>query len=299
MVWQTRRKVGKSRYCCVKETRWCWGRVKGLRGSSGTTRRRQPCIFQAQLSMGNSRALATIPKSAGIRVSLKSVRHPLTLDLVSLALPTCIWLQSDTYGDIHSLPYELVKYVQDALHGTVQNIPTPSGAPLNTDVLHRFLWQVLGTRCRNTQRLRCSTTSESSISLRTLTYVYSDVHLHPYVRVVAWRVMLCGMSLRTEESVDYHVHWAGHTTRLPVDTHDIPQSKPRWKDHVHPSLVRIWCGWVGTGHGLQPKNVFRPLNYGRLILLFKTRIAPSIKHHPDWSEEKRLDWLIWFLFTLL
>ena len=78
----------------------------------------------------------------GARVILKSARQPLTLDLAALALPTCVWLERDAYSDIHWLPYALAKYVEDCFHGTVKNIPTPSGAALDAEVLHRFLEHV-------------------------------------------------------------------------------------------------------------------------------------------------------------
>ena len=77
-------------------------------------------------------------KVLGARVMLKSVRKALTLDLASLALPSSIWRVRDAHGDIRRLPYALAKYVQDALHETVEGIPTPSAAPLDLDTLHGF-----------------------------------------------------------------------------------------------------------------------------------------------------------------
>jgi hypothetical protein len=81
-------------------------------------------------------------KVLGARVMLKSVRKALTLDLASLALPSSIWRVRDAHGDIRRLPYALAKYVQDALHETVEGIPTPSAAPLDLDTLHGFLRHV-------------------------------------------------------------------------------------------------------------------------------------------------------------
>ena len=81
-------------------------------------------------------------KTLGARVMLKSARQALTLDLASLALPTCIWLQRDALGDIRRLPYALAKYVQDTLHMTVDAIPTTSDAPLDLETLHGFLKHV-------------------------------------------------------------------------------------------------------------------------------------------------------------
>lgn len=65
-------------------------------------------------------------------------RQPLTLDLASLALRDCIWRTRDAHGDIIRLPYALAKYVQDALHETVDGMPTPSADPLDLATLHGF-----------------------------------------------------------------------------------------------------------------------------------------------------------------
>ena len=76
-------------------------------------------------------------KVLGARVKLKS-RQALTLDLASLALRDCIWRTRDAHGDIIRLPYALAKYVQDALHETVDGMPTPSADPLDLATLHGF-----------------------------------------------------------------------------------------------------------------------------------------------------------------
>ena len=80
-------------------------------------------------------------KVLGARVKLKS-RQALTLDLASLALRDCIWRTRDAHGDIIRLPYALAKYVQDALHETVDGMPTPSADPLDLATLHGFLRHV-------------------------------------------------------------------------------------------------------------------------------------------------------------
>lgn len=77
-------------------------------------------------------------KVLGARVKLKSARQDLTLDLASLALRGCIWRVCDAHGDILHLPYALAKYVQDTLHETVDDMPTPSAAPLDLATLHGF-----------------------------------------------------------------------------------------------------------------------------------------------------------------
>jgi len=77
-------------------------------------------------------------KVLGARVKMKSVRKDLTLDLASLALRDCIWRKRDAHGDVCRLPYALAKYVQDALHETVDGMPTPSAAPLDLATLHGF-----------------------------------------------------------------------------------------------------------------------------------------------------------------
>ena len=60
-----------------------------------------------------------------------------------------------------------------------------------------------------------------------------------------------------------------------------------WIMFIHP-----WCecpaGESEQDMNFNQKRYFDRLSYGRLILLFKARIAPSIKHHSEQCEEKCL-----------
>jgi hypothetical protein len=136
-------------------------------------------------------------KVLGARVTLKSVRQPLTLDLASLALPTCIWRVKDAYGDIQWLPYALAKYVQDALHGTVQNIPTPSSAPLDADLLHKFL-----------RHVRPYLTARNAVQRFAEIAVFSHLRIeHPTTNTHVRVLVLCSCCADHHVTKEHNLQW--------------------------------------------------------------------------------------------